>query len=83
MQLSLNKWGNSQGLRLSNKLLAQLGWTNADKFDVEITEDNKLMLSPIEGQDNGSLSFLFKDYEDDGIREEMVDFGERVGNEVW
>lgn len=32
--------------------------------------------------DTGSLSELFKDYQDDGIREPLVDFGEPVGNEV-
>lgn len=83
MELTLNKWGNSQGIRLNNKLLNQLGWENTDVFKVEITNDKKLLLSPAKGQDDGSLSFLFKGYEDDGIREPLVDFGESVGNEAW
>jgi len=33
--------------------------------------------------DDGSLSYLFKDYVDDGIREPIVDFGSAVGNEKW
>lgn len=33
-------------------------------------------------QDDGSLAYLFKDSQDDGIREPLVDFGEPVGNEV-
>lgn len=33
--------------------------------------------------DDGSLFYLFKDYEDDGIREPIIDFGNAVGNEKW
>jgi hypothetical protein len=33
--------------------------------------------------DDGSLTYLFKDYADDGIREPIVDFGEAAGNEQW
>jgi hypothetical protein len=33
--------------------------------------------------DDGSLSYLFRDYVDDRIREPLIDFGEAVGNEKW
>jgi AbrB family looped-hinge helix DNA binding protein len=33
--------------------------------------------------DDGSLARLFRDYQDDGIREPLVDFGQAVGNEKW
>jgi len=33
--------------------------------------------------DDGSLSYLFRDYVDDGISEPIVDFGNAVGNEQW
>ena len=82
-ELTLNRWGNSQGIRLSHKLLSQLGWEKAESFIAEITPDRKLVLSVAPNQDDGSLSFLFKDYEDDGIREPLVDFGESVGAEEW
>ena len=32
---------------------------------------------------NGTLNDLFKDYQDDGIREPPIDFGQPVGNEVF
>ncbi|MDR0199809.1 MAG: hypothetical protein LBI43_04440 [Streptococcaceae bacterium] len=31
--------------------------------------------------DDGSLEFLFQNIEDDGIREEILDFGEAKGDE--
>jgi hypothetical protein len=33
--------------------------------------------------DDGSLEYLFRGYDDDGIREPIVDFGEAIGNEQW
>jgi hypothetical protein len=36
-----------------------------------------------EDKDDGSLSFLFRNYRDDGIREPLTDFGEPVGAERW
>lgn len=32
--------------------------------------------------DDGSLAFLFKDYRDDGVREDLIDFGEAIGAEL-
>ena len=34
-------------------------------------------------EDDGSLSFLFRDYTDDGLREPIINFGTAVGNEQW
>lgn len=33
--------------------------------------------------DDAAPAYLFKDYEDDDIREPLVNFGERVGAEEW
>lgn len=49
---------------------------------MKICKDNKLIRSMIENQDDGSLAYLFKDYQDDSIREPLIDFGENVGDEV-
>ena len=38
---------------------------------------------PDKTADDGSLTHLFKDYMDYGIREPIVDFGKSVGNEQW
>jgi len=53
----------------------------ANECDVIVTFlDTPLSVQSI---DDGSLEYLFKGYEDDGIREPIVDFGEAVGNEKW
>ncbi|MDR0876560.1 MAG: hypothetical protein LBN21_00790 [Treponema sp.] len=33
--------------------------------------------------DDGSLAYLFRNYNDDMFREPVIDFGEAVGNEKW
>ena len=68
---------------MTNKLLKDLGWQNADRFMAEITADNKLLLSVAPSQDDGSLAYLFKNYKDDGLREPPVDFGGPAGDELW
>lgn len=32
---------------------------------------------------DGSLAFLFKDYKDDGIHEDLIDFGEAIGAKLY
>ena len=46
-------------------------------------QELKLELLEIGGVDDGSLAYLFRNYKDDGKREPLIDFGERVGNEIF
>ncbi len=34
--LSVSKWGNSQGIRLSKEILNQLGWGENEEVEVDI-----------------------------------------------
>jgi len=38
---------------------------------------------PLKYCDDGSLSYFFKDYIDDGIREPLIDFGEAIGKLIY
>ena len=82
MELTLNKWGNSQGIRLPAKLIRQLGWQEMDSLTAE-AQDNTLVIKPTTNHDDGSLEWLCRGYVDDGIREPLVDFGESAGKEQW
>lgn len=44
--LSVSKWGNSQGIRLSKEILNQLGWGENEEVEVDI-QDGKLSLKPV------------------------------------
>lgn len=48
--------------------------------DVKSNLENKNIVREI---DDGSLAFLFKDYKDDGLREDLIDFGEAIGAELY
>ncbi|MFM2785395.1 hypothetical protein QYH60_13990 (plasmid) [Lactococcus lactis subsp. lactis] len=79
----ITSWGNSQGVRLGKRLLKTAGLKKDDKISINVIEGNKIVLSLAEPVDDGSLAYLFRNYKDDGKREPLIDFGERVGNEIF
>jgi antitoxin ChpS len=43
MRLNIQKWGNSAAVRLPSAMLAQLGLTVGDAFDVEVSAKNVIL----------------------------------------
>lgn len=83
----LNKWGNSQGIRLTKDILKDLNFDLDEidmdkiKFDSEI-KDGKLILKPI--IKNNKLDELFSDFEGEvGDHKADISWGEPVGSEIW
>ena len=79
----ITSWGNSQGVRLSKPLLKMAGLKKGDKISIDVIEGNKIVISLAEPVDDGSLAYLFRNYKEDGKREPLIEFGERVGNEIF
>ena len=82
MNTKVQKWGNSQGLRLPKHVLADARINVGDDVDVT-TRDGKIIISPVKhirGKYNirELLSSIPKDY-----NPEEVDWGKPVGKEVW
>ena len=78
----VQKWGNSQGLRLSKDLLCEAEIEVGDAVDV-VVRQGTLVVTPVRrvrgGHDLRELvSRIPKDYEP-----EEVDWGRPVGREVW
>jgi len=78
----VQKWGNSQGLRLSKQVLAELDIATGDAVDVQV-RDGALVITPARrvrgGHDLAELvSHIPKDYQP-----EEVDWGPPQGREVW
>ncbi|RDU53345.1 hypothetical protein CQA49_06775 [Helicobacter sp. MIT 00-7814] len=46
MQVSLNKWGNSVGLRIPNSILRELNLNSSSSVDVRV-ENGKIIIEPI------------------------------------
>ncbi len=82
MLAKIQKWGNSQGLRLSKNLLEDAKLDIGDEVDISV-KDGIVILKPakrIRGRYNlkDLVARIPKDYESG-----EVDWGEQVGKEIW
>jgi antitoxin MazE len=82
MIAKVQKWGNSQGLRLSKDLLSEAEIEVGDAVDV-VVRQGALVVTPVRrvrGRHNlrELVSRIPKDY-----KPEEVDWGLPVGREVW
>lgn len=79
MTTTIQKWGNSQGVRIPKILLDTVNWAENEKI-VILVEDDKLIIEKAEPRKN--IRELFKDY--DGEYEAVqMDWGDPVGDEIW
>jgi antitoxin MazE len=82
MITKVQKWGNSQGLRLSKELLSTVRIEIGDAVDVSV-HDGALLITPARrvrgGLDLAQLvGRIAADYKPEGL-----DWGPPVGREVW
>jgi antitoxin MazE len=82
MITKVQKWGNSQGLRLSKDLLADVDITVGDAVDVAV-RDGALVVTPAR-RVRGALSLEeLVSRIPKGYKPEELDWGAPVGREVW
>jgi antitoxin MazE len=82
MITTLQKWGNSQGLRLSKALLADVAMAIGDEVDITV-RDGSLVITPVRRVRGGrSLRELVRRIPK-GHRASEVDWGPPVGKEAW
>ena len=83
MVTKVQKWGNSQGLRLAKQVLEETHISIGDPVDVS-ARDGVIVIAPIRRSVRGGLSLqelvsrIPKNY-----RPEEVEWGEPVGREDW
>lgn len=82
MVTRVQSWGNSQGLRLSKRLLEEVGIAVGDALDV-VVEDGRIVLSPARAAKSAmTLNQLVREIPPDYSASE-VEWGKSEGNEVW
>lgn len=82
MVTKIQKWGNSQGLRLAKQVLEDAHISVGDDVDV-ITRDGLIVIAPARRvRGKRSLQELVSQIPK-GYKAEEVDWGESVGCEVW
>lgn len=82
MTTKVQKWGNSQGVRLSKELLSQVEIAVGDAVEIAVRE-GALVVTPVHRVRGGrSLRELVSRIPKDHQAEEL-DWGEPAGQEVW
>ncbi|MDO5330935.1 MAG: AbrB/MazE/SpoVT family DNA-binding domain-containing protein [Bacillota bacterium] len=79
MTTKIQKWGNSQAIRIPKHILESLKW-NDDEDIVLTIKDGKVVIERAYKRKN--IKELFADFEGEYTPVEM-DWGEPVGEEVW
>ena len=81
MTTTIQKWGNSQGVRIPKILLDSINWSENEEVSINIEED-KLVIEKAKTQNRKNIKELFKDYKGEHKPEE-IDWGEPEGEEIW
>ena len=80
MTTSIQKWGNSQGVRIPKMLLDAVKWSENEEVTITVY-DGKLIIEKAK-KEKESIMELFENYEEEYIPEE-IDWGKPEGKEVW
>ena len=80
MEAKLQKWGNSDGIRIPKSILKSLGLKTNDI--VNITEDDDRIIITIPKVRRISLEERFKNYQGENLAKEF-EWDEPVGREIW
>jgi len=80
MTATIQKWGNSQGVRLPQIFLDELDMREGN--DVEILKQGNVIIIKNATPKRKTIQELFAGYDEDYTPEE-IDWGKPVGGEVW
>ena len=87
MNTTLQRWGNSQGIRIPKRLLEKIGIKVGSELTLELAEDNSTILikptkdeRPIRGRHR--IEDLVASSSPDAFEGE-VDWGDAQGKEIW
>ena len=79
----VSKWGNSKGIRLPAEVLKKAQVDINDRLFFEVDENNRIILTKAPTPKEGTLEYLFKDYDGGSFETELVDLGKPMGKEEW
>ena len=81
MTTNIQKWGNSQGIRLPKFLLDSLNWSEDEEITIT-AKNNSIIIEQAKPQKRPTIDQLFENYNGD-YQPEEIDWGEAQGSEVW
>jgi len=80
-EISISKWGNSQGLRIPKEIIEALNINIGDKVRLFI-EKNRLVLEPVKKKKKYNISELVEKIPNNYTKE-PEHFSEPMGREIW
>ena len=80
MEIRIQKWGNSSGIRIPSSMLKSLNIKANDILNIEQVDDKIIISIPKKRQI--SLSDRFKEYHDKNLTKEFS-WDEHIGREIW
>ena len=80
MTTSIQKWGNSQGVRIPKMILDAVKWSENEEVTITVY-DGKLIIEKAK-KEKESIMELFENHEDEYTPEE-IDWGKPEGKEAW
>ena len=78
---TIQKWGNSQGVRIPKIILDIVNWSENEQIAINV-EDGKLIMEKIKEPKRKNIKELFKNYKGDYEPIE-IDWGETKGEGIW
>src|SRR5690554_1825313 len=81
MTTKIQKWGNSQGIRLPKYLLESIDWKDNEQINIK-TEEGKIILEKTIKEKRKNIKELFAEF-DDQYTPIDIDWGKPIGKEIW
>ncbi|MGN0638978.1 MAG: AbrB/MazE/SpoVT family DNA-binding domain-containing protein [Huintestinicola sp.] len=79
MTTTIQKWGNSQGIRIPKIILDTVHWNDNEELTL-IVKGNEVVIK--KANERKGIKELFEGFDGEYIPEE-IDWGEPVGKEIW
>ncbi len=81
MTTTIQKWGNSQGIRIPKMLLDSVNWSENEQIEIKV-DNGKLIIEKTKDRKRKNIKELFKNYKRN-YEPEKIDWGEPKGEEIW
>ena len=81
MTTTIQKWGNSQGIRIPKMLLDSVNWSENEQIAIKV-DNGKLIIEKTKDRKRKNIKELFKNYKGN-YEPEKIDWGEPKGEEIW
>jgi antitoxin component of MazEF toxin-antitoxin module len=79
---TLSKWEDYEAMKIPPDILSDAGFVPGDDVFFKI-ENERIIITKTDSPKEGTLEYLFKDYDCETFQTSLIDLGDPVGNEKW